>query len=109
MTEIRNQKSVAAQHVYLDLIEHQVYGIIGGTRNANDIFSFVLSGTGWTFESVDVTDYALFANFSENNVLSLNWDACSKLECEIKIMPNMHIKIYKKNWHGDGSSIYVQT
>ncbi len=96
MTEIRNQKSVAAQHVFFDLIEHQVYGIIGGTRNANDIFSFLLSGTGWTFEIVDVTNYALFANFGENNVLSLIWDACSKLECEIKIMPNKHVKIFKQ-------------
>ncbi len=96
LSEIRNQKSVAAQHVFFDLIEHQVYGLIGGTRHPYDIFSFILTGTGWTFENVDVGNFELVSNFGDSNVLSLIWDACKIFDCEIKIMPNKHIKIYER-------------
>ena len=96
LVEVRNQKQVKAQHIFFDLIEHQLYGYIGGTKSADDIFYFILAGSGWTFENVDVTNYIVLSNFGENNAVKLIRDACNALDCEIKIMPGKHIKLYKR-------------
>ena len=68
LTEVRNYKSVEAQHVFFDLIGKRKEDIFGGTRSANDMFNWLLSGTGWTYEIVDGVPSALFANFGESNV-----------------------------------------
>lgn len=94
--EIRNKKQVFAQHVFFDLIEHQLYGINGGTKNIDQVFSWLLSGTGWTFTNVNVSGYKLLANFGEDNAVKLIWAACSVFDCEIKIMPNKHLMIYQR-------------
>ncbi len=94
--EIRNKKDVIARHIFFDLIEHQVYGFIGGTKSADDIFSFILAGTGWTFENMDVDNFAVLSNFGENNAIKLIRDACQVLNCEIKVMPGKRLKIYKQ-------------
>lgn len=96
LVEVRNRKEVKAQHIFFDLIEHQVYGYIGGTKNADDIFSFILSCSGWTFENIDVTKYIVLSNFGENNAVRLIRDACNALDCEIKIFPGKHIKLYQR-------------
>ena len=93
LTEVRNYKSVEAQHVFFDLIGKRKEDIFGGTRSANDMFNWLLSGTGWTYEIVDSVPSALFANFGESNVLSLIRSACEQFGCAIKIEPNRHLKV----------------
>ncbi|MEJ9151065.1 phage tail spike protein [Bacillus smithii] len=96
MTEIRNQKEVHAQHVYFDLVDHPQEGTFGGTHTVDEFFSYALNGTGWTFENVDVTESAFIPNFGEGNVVALINQICAAFNCEIKIEPNKHIKIYKQ-------------
>lgn len=96
LNEIRNQKTVSAQHVFFDLIDHYVYSYIGGTKSIDEVFQFILDGTGWTFENVDVSNQELLTNFGEDNALSLIRKACEGFQCEIKIEPNRHIKIFKE-------------
>ena len=93
----RNRKIInVAQHIFFDLNGDQVYDIIGGSKDANEMFSFILKDTGWTFEVLDDIPYRLFTNFGQDNVVSLIRKACEILECEIKIEPNKHLKIYKE-------------
>jgi Prophage endopeptidase tail/Prophage endopeptidase tail N-terminal domain len=92
----RKHKRPKTQHIFFDLKRKQIYDYIGGTKNAQDIFSFLLKGTDWTFEVVNSIPHQLFANFGKGNVVKLIWDACDILGCEIKIFPNKHLKVYKE-------------
>jgi phage minor structural protein len=96
MGERRNEKSVHAQHVFFDLIDVQRYDIYGGTKTVDEFFAYVLTGTGWTFENVDVNYSALIPNFGEDNALSLLLRVCDAFGCEMKIEPNRHIRIFKE-------------
>lgn len=96
LNESRNRKSIEAQHVFFDLIDHRVYEINGGTKTLEEFFTIALSGTGWTFENVDVDYSRLIPNFGEDNSLSLIRQICNVFECEVKIEPNKHLKIYKE-------------
>ncbi|MGM0807626.1 MAG: phage tail protein [Bacillota bacterium] len=91
------QKTIKnAPHVFFDLIDDRIYEVNGGTKTVNEFFSFVLSGTGWSFENVDVTGSKLISNFGDGNIISLIWQICEAFSCEIKIEPNRHLKIYKQ-------------
>lgn len=92
----RLRRGVVAPHVFFDLIDHQVYDIQGGTKYPNDIFGYILADTGWTFDVVDSIDPQLLFNFGEDNALSLVRKACKAFDCEVKIEPNKHLKIYKQ-------------
>jgi phage minor structural protein len=96
LDEKRNIKVIEAQHVYFDLIDEQIYTYIGGTKTIDEVFQFILSGTNWTFENVDVTHSELLANFGEDNALTLIRKACEVFKCEIKIEPNNHLKICRE-------------
>ncbi|WP_161598853.1 phage tail protein [Bacillus mesophilum] len=91
-----SRKPVSARHIFFDLIGHHVYSINGGTKTPGDAFSFILDGSGWTFEVVDNIPAALLPNFGEDNAISLIRTACIAFNCEIKIMPGKHIQIYKQ-------------
>lgn len=90
------RKQVHAPHIYFDLVDHQVYGIAGGTIYPADAFSFALAGTGWTFEIVDDIPPQLIFNFGEDNAVSLIKKAREAFNCEVKIEPGKHLKIYKQ-------------
>ncbi|MBS4191182.1 phage tail protein [Bacillus sp. FJAT-49705] len=90
------RKQIHAPHVFFDLIDHQVYDIQGGTMYPENAFAFILSGTGWTFEVVDSIPPQLLFNFGEDNALSLIRKACEAFNCEVKIEPNRHLKIYQQ-------------
>ncbi|USK56583.1 phage tail protein [Cytobacillus solani] len=90
------RKQVHAPHIYFDLVDHQVYGITGGTMYPADAFSFALNGTGWTFEIVDDIPPQLIFNFGEDNAVSLIKKAREAFNCEVKIEPGKHLKIYKQ-------------
>jgi phage minor structural protein len=96
LEEVKNVKVIEAQHVFFDLIDNQVYSYIGGTKTIDEVFQFLLVGTDWTFENVDVTNVALLANFGEDNVLSLIRKACEVFGCEVRIDPDKHLKLYKQ-------------
>jgi phage minor structural protein len=95
LDEIRNIKTIEAQHVFFDLIDEQIYTYIGGTKTIDEVFQFLLAGTEWTFENVNVSNSEILANFGEDNALSLIRKACEGFKCEVKIEPNNHLKIYK--------------
>jgi phage minor structural protein len=97
LKETRNRKVVNyAQHIFFDLIDTPIYTINGGTKTLDEAVSFVLSGTGWTFENVDITQSVLLPNFGEDNVLALIRAICEAFECEAKIEPNKHLKFIKQ-------------
>ncbi|MBG9548494.1 phage tail protein [Cytobacillus firmus] len=96
MDEIRNRKTVHARHIFFDLIDNQIYTINGGTKTVDEFFTIALEGTSWTFENVDVIGSKLIPNFGEDNTLSLIRLICQVFECEVKIDPNRHLKIYKE-------------
>ncbi|MCP5586747.1 hypothetical protein NL293_27520, partial [Klebsiella pneumoniae] len=70
MTEVRDSKEVHAQHIFFDLVDHYQEGTYGGTHTLDEFTQFVLNGTGWTFENVDVTGRAFIPNFGEGNVVA---------------------------------------
>ncbi|TCJ01569.1 phage tail protein [Cytobacillus praedii] len=90
------RKQVHALHTYFDLVGHQIYGITGGTIYPADAFSFALAGSGWTFEVVDDIPPQLLFNFGEDNAVSLIKKAREAFDCEVKICPGKHLKIYKQ-------------
>jgi phage minor structural protein len=92
IVESRNRKEVFAQHIFFELIDNQIYTINGGTLTLNDAMTFVLNGSGWTFENVDVMGAKLIPNFGEDNSLALTRAACNAFQCEVKIEPNRHLK-----------------
>lgn len=94
--ESRNIKSGSYQHVFFDLIGHRLYETIGGTKSISDVFTYILNGTGWTFENIDVDNYQLLTDFGNGNAVALIRYACSIFNCEIKIEAGKHIKIYKE-------------
>lgn len=96
LTEMRNNKLVTAQHIFFDLNAHWQYGITGGDKTVSDLFSFILNGSGWTFDVVDKIAPQLVFNFGEDNAVSLIRKACEIFNCEIQIEPNKHIKIFKE-------------
>lgn len=96
LAEERKRKTVYAQHVFFDLIDHQVYDINGGTKTLNEFASIALTGTGWTFESVDVSESKLIPNFGEDNALALIRLICEVYQCEVKIEPDRHLKFVKE-------------
>lgn len=93
LVEVRNKKSIVAQHVFFDLIDCKKEDIFGGTKTANEMFGWILSNTVWTFEIVDYIPPQLFTNFGESNVLALIRAACKIFGCSIKIERNKHLKI----------------
>ncbi|MBW3113013.1 phage tail protein [Bacillus sp. MCCB 382] len=97
ITQTPNRKVVSlANHVFFDLIGHRVYDIFGGSKTVDECFSIVLTGTGWTYEVVDDIDPQLLFNSGEDNVLALIRQICDTYECEVKIEPNKHLRIYKQ-------------
>ncbi|MDF2902416.1 MAG: p20 [Bacillus sp. (in: firmicutes)] len=96
LTESRNRKEVAAQHVFFETIDNQIYTINEGTLSLDDAVTFALNGSGWTFENVGVTASKFIPNFGEDNTLSLIRKICAEFQCEVKIEPGRHLKFVKE-------------
>jgi phage minor structural protein len=96
MAEVRNRKEIVAQHLFFELIDNPIYGITGGSLTLDSAAIFALSGSGWTFENVDVTDLKLLDNFGEDNSISLSTKICSEFQCERKIEPGRHLKFKRE-------------
>lgn len=94
--EVRNRKTVNARHIFFDLINERIDDIIGGNKTPNDVFLFLLKDTGWTFEVVEDIPQQIFMDFGNDNVLNLIRQASDIFQCEVKIEPKKHLKIYKK-------------
>lgn len=85
VTTTRNTKRVTAVHTYFDNADKRKYDIYGGTHTFNEFLTYVLAGTGWTFDNVDVTGYAFIPNFGNDNVVALVDALCGAFNCEFKI------------------------
>ncbi|EWG08364.1 phage tail spike protein [Cytobacillus firmus] len=96
LSEDRFRKAVKAPHIYFDLIDHQIYEINGGTKTIQEFFQIALAGSGWTFEILGQFGSKLIPNFGEDNAVSLIKLICDVFECERKIEPGKHLKIYKE-------------
>lgn len=96
LRENKGRKEVIALSTFFDLVGKRQDEIYGGTRTFNEFASFAFSGTGWTFESVDVTGSQLIPNFGTDNVIKLITTLCKVYECEYKILPNQHVLFAKQ-------------
>lgn len=96
MTEVRDRKEVHAQHIFFDLVEHYQEETYGGTHTLDEFVTYTLTGTGWTFENVDVTGGAFIPSFGEGNVVALIRQICDAFGCEVRIMPNRHLRFAKQ-------------
>ncbi|KZR60378.1 phage tail protein [Pseudobacillus badius] len=93
----RGGKAVRGQHIFFDLITHQVEGIQGGTRTAQEQASFILKNTGWTWEvKGDIPPQLFLDAFGNNNAVALIRTMCETLKCEVQIMPNKHLIFAKE-------------
>lgn len=92
----RFTKQVKALSTYFDLNGVIKEGIFGGTKTFAEFASWVISGTGWTFENVEVTDIRLIPNFGEANVVTLINQLTATFECEYQILPNKVIRFAKQ-------------
>lgn len=93
LNEILNRKSIVANHIFFDLIGHYVYSTIGGTKSLSDCLSFILDGTGWTFEVIGSFQSETVSKLGEKNAVNLLREICTIFSCEIKIEPNKKIKV----------------
>ncbi|MGG3452190.1 phage tail protein [Domibacillus aminovorans] len=85
-------KNVRATHIFFELTGHNVEGIQGGTRTAEEQASFILAGTGWTYEVQGVILPQLFLDaFGNSNAVQLIRLMCETLKCEVQIMPGRHL------------------
>lgn len=96
LKESNGRKEVVAISTFFDQVGTWKDEIYGGTRTFNEFASFVLGGTGWSFDSVDVFGSTFIANFGTNNVIYLLHALTAVYECEYRILPNKHIQFAKK-------------
>lgn len=99
------RKQVTAISTFFDLVGHRKDDIYGGTRTFNEFASWLFAGTGWTFESVDVSGSMLIPNYGNENFLKLLEVLLSTYECERQIMPGNHI-VFKKQIGSDNDAQY---
>lgn len=88
ITSNDKRKSIKGLSTYFDLVGSRKYDIFGGTKTLNEFLDWLLSGTGWTYENLDVTHSTLVPNFGNENVVKLMQILLSAFECEMKIGPN---------------------
>ncbi|MGM7635627.1 phage tail protein [Bacillus sp. Hm123] len=94
---VRTGKPVRGQHIFFDLIRHNVEGIHGGTRTAEEQAAFILNGSGWTWEvQGDIPPQLFLDAFGNNNAVALIRTMCETLKCEVQIMPNKHLIFAKE-------------
>lgn len=89
------EKKITATHIFYELKDAYKYDIYGGTRTLDDFATWLLNGTGWTFENVDITDYAMMTNYGEGNVITLLQTLINAFKCEFKVLPNKVIRFAK--------------
>lgn len=90
------RKQVSATSTYFDLKGTQKYDIFGGTKTLHEFLTWVLQGSGWTFEVVDIPETRLMANFGKADALKLIEILLSEFECERKILPGNHLRFEKQ-------------
>ena len=87
------EKIVTATHIFYELNNIYKYDIYGGTRTFNEFITFLLNGTGWKFENVDITGSVIIANFGEANIITLLQVLRNSFKCEFKILHNKVIRL----------------
>ena len=90
------RKQINATSIYFDLKGTQKYDIFGGTKTLNEFLAWILEGSGWTFENVNVTGSRLIENFGKADALKLIEILLSEFECEREILPGKHLRFEKQ-------------
>lgn len=100
-----NYKNVTAISTYFDNIGKRKYDTYGGTHTFNDFMTWVLSGTGWTFTNVDITDSYFIPNFGSGNVVELVQTLLAVFNAQMKIGQNNTL-IFAKQIGADNDAQY---
>ncbi|MED3785510.1 phage tail spike protein [Geobacillus stearothermophilus] len=77
-------KEVQATHVFFDLIDDYEYGVIGGNQTIDNLVSFSLTGTDFTYEIADTFGPITVFNFGEKNRLALVQEICQLFGAEVE-------------------------
>jgi Prophage endopeptidase tail/Prophage endopeptidase tail N-terminal domain len=89
-------KQVEAQHVFFDIIDVYQYGTLSnGNKSINEVLSFALNGTGYTFSIIDSFGTEYFENFGNDNALALFKKVLETFQAEFKIVGN-DVQIYQQ-------------
>lgn len=88
-------KTVQASHIFFDLVDTYKYDYLENTQYLQTCLTFILEGTGYTFDIVDSFSSAVFEKFGEDNSLSLLQKALNVFGAEVQIN-NKHLKFYRQ-------------
>jgi len=88
----RLSKQVVAISTFFDLNHVLKEDIFAGTKTFNEFAAWLLAGTGWTYENVDVTGSGLIPNFGDGNVIALTKILTATFECEYQILPGKVVR-----------------
>lgn len=88
-------KTVQASHIFFDLVDTYKYDYLENTQYLQTCLTFILEGTGYTFEVIDSFSSAVFEKFGEDNSLSLVQKALNVFGAEVQIN-NKHLKFYRQ-------------
>lgn len=95
LTGVTPIKTVQASHIFFDLVDTYKYDYLENTQYLQTCLSFILDGTGYTFEIIDSFSSAVFEKFGEDNSLSLLQKALNVFGAEVQIN-NKHLKFYRQ-------------
>lgn len=95
ITEENGRKEILAIFNYFALIDLPKENMFGGTRTIDEAVSFLLEGTGWTYEIQGTFEAELLPNFGNDNPVALNQMVLDTFGCEIGFKPNKHL-VYAK-------------
>lgn len=95
LTGVTPIKTVQAFHIFFDLVDTYKYDYLENTQYLQTCLTFILDGTGYTFEIIDSFSSAVFEKFGEDNSLSLLQKALNVFGAEVQIN-NKHLKFYRQ-------------
>ena len=95
LTGVTPIKTVQASHIFFDLVDTYKYDYLENTQYLQTCLTFILDGTGYTFEIIDSFSSAVFEKFGEDNSLSLLQKALNVFGAEVQIN-NKHLKFYRQ-------------
>lgn len=100
-----NRKQVDCISTFFDLKGVYRYDLFGGSKTLDEFLTWVLDGSGWTFENVDVTGNRLIENYGKADALKLIETLLAEFNCERQIMPGNHL-VFKQQIGSDNDEQY---
>jgi len=102
-----NYKNFSALHIVMDLAGTPFNQRLTGTYTPNEVFTALLTGTGWTFnfDAAGVESSIELKDFGRSNVWKLFRDFCNRLQVEFGLLPGRVFEI-RKSLSGDYGQQY---